>query len=51
MPEHVLPKISAVKELDFGDIMGVFSIHLSQNSQFLSAGCGNGAVQVKYHTV
>ncbi|KAK3751366.1 hypothetical protein QZH41_009310 [Actinostola sp. cb2023] len=26
--------------------MGVFSIHLSQNSQFLSAGCGNGAVQV-----
>ncbi|XP_031563078.1 uncharacterized protein LOC116298688 [Actinia tenebrosa] len=43
---HGLPKVSSIKDLDFGDIMGVFSVHLSQNAQFLAAGCGNGAVQV-----
>ncbi|EDO48733.1 predicted protein [Nematostella vectensis] len=41
-----VPKVTAIKDLDFGDIMGVFSVHLSPRDQYLAAGCGNGAVQV-----
>ena len=33
-------------EVDFGDVMGVYSLNFSFNQQYLVAGCGNGAIQV-----
>ncbi|XP_078357929.1 uncharacterized protein LOC144642747 [Oculina patagonica] len=33
-------------EVDFGDVMGVYSVNFSYNQQYLVSGCGNGAIQV-----
>ena len=38
-------KPSLVK-VDFGDVMGVYSVNFSPKQQYLVAGCGNGAIQV-----
>lgn len=38
-------KLSAVK-VDFGDVMGIYSVNFSFNAKYLVAGCGNGAIQV-----
>ena len=35
-------------EVNFGDVMGVYSVNFSCNQQYLVAGCGNGAIQVNY---
>lgn len=35
-------------EVDFGDVMGVYSVNFSFNQQYLVAGCGNGAIQVNF---
>ena len=39
-------RVTSIKDVDFGDIMGVFSLNISFNSQYIAAGCGNGAIQV-----
>ena len=39
-------QVDSVKDVDFGDVMGVFSLHISFNSQYVAAGCGNGSIQV-----
>ena len=39
--------VSSVKDIDFGDIMGVYSVNISHNAQYLAAGCGNGSIQVE----
>ena len=35
-------------EVDFGDVMGVYSLNFSFSQQYLVAGCGNGAIQVNF---
>lgn len=32
--------------VDFGDVMGIYSVNFSYNAQYLVAGCGNGSIQV-----
>ncbi|CAH3014981.1 unnamed protein product [Porites evermanni] len=38
-------KLSSV-QIDFGDVMGIYGVNFSYNTQCLVAGCGNGAIQV-----
>lgn len=38
-------KPSLVK-VDFGDVVGVYSVNFSPKQQYFVAGCGNGAIQV-----
>jgi len=40
--------IQKTVEVDFGDVMGVYSVNFSFNQQYLIAGCGNGAIQVNF---
>jgi len=35
-------------EVDFGDVMGVYSVNFSFNQRYLVTGCGNGAIQVNF---
>lgn len=38
--------VTEIREVDFGDIVGVYSLNFSSDGKLLAVGCGNGAIQV-----
>lgn len=37
---------NSLVQVDFDDVMGVYSVKFSPKQQYLVVGCGNGAIQV-----